>query len=83
METFYLDRYGTNVLLWMHRGEKSGQGKGALKMKQSERPSNEKGGAPQGEVHSEKLVAEIIMVLEEAKEQQLRLILRFAQRIVN
>lgn len=52
-------------------------------MKQSERPSNEKGGAPQGEVHSEKLVAEIIVVLEKAKEQQLRLILRFAQRIVN
>lgn len=33
-------------------------------MKQSERPSNEKGGAPQGEVHTE-LIDEILALTDE------------------
>lgn len=41
-----------SVMMGVSKGEvKSKLKKGALRMKQFERPSNEKGGAPQGEVH--------------------------------
>ena len=52
-------------------------------MKQFERPSNEKGGSPQGEVHSKALIADIIAMLGRAEEWQLRIILRFAKRIIH
>ena len=52
-----------SVMMGVSKGEvKTKLKKGALRMKQFERPSNEKGGAPQGEVHRpniEKLAAYI------------------------
>ena len=43
-----------SVMMGVSKGEvKTKLKKGALRMKQFERPSNEKGGAPQGEVHND------------------------------
>ena len=42
-----------SVMMGVSKGKvKTKLKKGALRMKQFERPSNEKGGAPQGEIHS-------------------------------
>ena len=40
-----------SVMMGVSKGKVKKLKKGALRMKQFERPSNEKGGAPQGEVH--------------------------------
>ena len=55
-----------SVMMGVSKGEvKSKLKKGALRMKQFERPSNEKGGSPQKEVHIE--LVEVIMSLNESE----------------
>ena len=51
-------------------------------MKQSERPSNEKGGAPQGEVHIDQILR-ILSKLSQMNEMELEVTAYLASEVLN